>query len=174
MLFRSQTSEFNLSAQINVPDGNYLVKELIYFEDRNVSVEGYTTVFFPQNCQAQSLSIPTVIETGNMLQGTIEFANNTNLEARPLFFGNIVDGNKAINQIFTRYCTFISKDIHCNATITRKSFSSHLVRKKVNIEAIRDLLGHENCETTLKYYVHFSTEDLEKIWKESNPYGNRS
>lgn len=80
---------------------------------------------------------------------------------------------KAINQIFTRYCTFISKDIHCNATITRKSFSSHLVRKKVNIEAIRDLLGHENCETTLKYYVHFSTENLEKIWKESNPYGSR-
>ena len=50
----------------------------------------------------------------------------------------------------------------------------HLVRKKVNIEMIRDLLGHENCETTVKYYVHFSTEDLEKIWKESNPYGSKS
>lgn len=81
---------------------------------------------------------------------------------------------KAIALILTKYSAFISKDVHHNATITRKSFSSHLVRKKVNIEAIRYLLGHENCETTVKYYVHFSTEDLEKIWKESNPYGNRS
>ena len=81
---------------------------------------------------------------------------------------------KAIAWIITKYSAFISKDVHRNATITRKSFVSHLVRKKVNIEVIRDLLGHENCETTVRYYVHFSTEDLEKIWKESNPYGNRS
>jgi len=81
---------------------------------------------------------------------------------------------KAIAWIITKYSAFISKDAHRNATITRKSFASHLVRKKVNIEVIRDLLGHENCETTVRYYVHFSTEDLEKIWKESNPYGNRS
>jgi len=88
-------------------------------------------------------------------------------------YGDELNAN-SIAQIFRRYSAFISKDVHCNATITRKSFSSHLVRKKVNIEAVRDLLGHENCETTLRYYVHFSTEDLEKIWKESNPYANRS
>jgi len=88
-------------------------------------------------------------------------------------YGDELNAN-AISQIFIRYAVFISADIHYNATITRKSFSSHLVRKKVNIEAIRDLLGHANCETTLKYYVHFATEDLEKIWKESNPYGSRS
>jgi len=80
----------------------------------------------------------------------------------------------AITQIFIRYSAFISEDVQYNTAIIRKSFSSHLVRKKVNIEAIRDLLGHENCETTLRYYVHFSTEDLAKIWKESNPYGDRN
>ena len=80
----------------------------------------------------------------------------------------------AIGEVFRRYAGFVSEDSHYNATITRKSFSSHLAKKKVNIEAIRDLLGHENCETTLKYYVHFATEDLERIWKESNPYANRS
>lgn len=83
-------------------------------------------------------------------------------------------GARAIYTIFRRYGSFINKTRNYNATITRKSFSSHLVRKKVNIEAIRDLLGHENCETTLKYYVHFSVTDLEKIWKESNPYGSGS
>jgi len=88
-------------------------------------------------------------------------------------YGDELNAN-SVAQIFTKYSALISKDVHRNATITRKSFASHLVRKKVNIEVIRDLLGHENCETTVRYYVHFSTEDLEKIWKESNPYGNRS
>ena len=55
-----------------------------------------------------------------------------------------------VAEIFRRYGSFTSEDVHYNATITRKSFSSHLARKKVNIEAIRNLLGHENCETTLK------------------------
>lgn len=82
--------------------------------------------------------------------------------------------SSAVCGVFSRYAGFISENAHYSATITRKSFSSHLVRKKVNIEAIRDLLGHEKCETTVKYYVHFTTEGLEKIWKESNPYGDRS
>jgi len=88
-------------------------------------------------------------------------------------YGDELNAN-SVAQIFTKYSALISKDVHHNTTITRKSFASHLVRKKINIEVIRDLLGHENCETTVRYYVHFSTEDLEKIWKESNPYGNRS
>ncbi|MCK4804336.1 MAG: hypothetical protein KAT88_07245 [Spirochaetes bacterium] len=34
--------------------------------------------------------------------------------------------------------------------------------KKVNIEAIRDLLGHENCETTLvSFFLFFSVLDLQ-------------
>jgi integrase/recombinase XerC len=77
-----------------------------------------------------------------------------------------------IADIFKKYSSFISQDAHYIPTITRKTFASHLVRKKVNIEAIRNLMGHENCEITLRYYVHFSTSDLEAIWKESNPYGN--
>ena len=88
-------------------------------------------------------------------------------------YGDELNTN-AVCGVFSRYGGFISENAHYSATITRKSFSSHLVRKKINIEAIRDLLGHEKCETTLKYYVHFTTEDLEKIWKETNPYAGRS
>ena len=77
-----------------------------------------------------------------------------------------------IYNIFRKYNSFISKDIIYTPTLTRKSFSSHLVYKKVNIEAIRNLMGHENCETTLKYYVCFSNYNLESIWKETNPYDN--
>ena len=78
----------------------------------------------------------------------------------------------SVGTVFSRYSSFAFGKPKYNATITRKTFTSHLVRKKVNIEAIRSMLGHENCETTLRYYVHYSTSDLEKTWKEANPYGN--
>ncbi len=71
----------------------------------------------------------------------------------------------------------ISKSVqntHYNPTIIRKSFASNLVLKKVNIKVIQELMGHINCETTLKYYIHFSDSEIEKIWKETNPYGNNN
>ena len=77
-----------------------------------------------------------------------------------------------INVVYKKYRSFYSEDTLCNPTITRKSFASQLVYKKVNTEAIRVVLGHKRAETTLRYYVHFSALKLEKTWKETNPYAN--
>ena len=81
-------------------------------------------------------------------------------------------GVKAIDSLFKTYNSFISHNTHCNPTIIRKSFCTHLVHKKVDIQAIHTLMGHEKCETTLKYYVYLSTSEVETVWKKSNPYGN--
>ncbi len=95
-----QTTEINLNALVDLPDANYAVTGILYFEDRNVSSEQQATVFFPANCQAQNLIIPASIEAGGNLTGTIEFANITDLDAQPLFFGSVLDGNEAVGQIF--------------------------------------------------------------------------
>ena len=79
---------------------------------------------------------------------------------------------KAIESLFKTYNSFISQNTYYNPTIIRKSFCTHLVHKKVNIQAIHTLMGHEKCETTLKYYVQLSASEVETIWKETNPYGN--
>jgi site-specific recombinase XerD len=91
------------------------------------------------------------------------------------FFSNCYGdelSQQAVGYIFSKYNSFISKNAHCTSTMTRKSFASHLVKKRVNIEAIRNLLGHEDCETTLKYYVHIDPDQLKSTWKETNPYAD--
>jgi site-specific recombinase XerD len=76
-----------------------------------------------------------------------------------------------ISAIFYRYSSFAFKTEKYNSTITRKTFSSHLVKNKISVKAVQKLLGHENCEITLRYYIHFSTSDLQETWKETTPYG---
>jgi len=81
---------------------------------------------------------------------------------------------KTIDTIFDTYNSFLRNTARYNPTRLRKSFCTHLVHKKVNISAIQHLMGHENCETTLTYYVQLSGAELQKTWKETNPYGKRS
>jgi len=78
---------------------------------------------------------------------------------------------KSIDSIFQTYNGFLQNGMRYNATVLRKSFCTHLVQKKVNVTAIQLLLGHEKCETTLTYYVRLSEEQLQRTWKETNPYG---
>ena len=78
---------------------------------------------------------------------------------------------RSIDSIFKTYNDFLQNGMRYNATVLRKSFCTHLVQKKVNLPAIQQLLGHEKCETTLTYYVRLSAEQLQRTWKDTNPYG---
>jgi integrase/recombinase XerC len=84
-------------------------------------------------------------------------------------YGDTLTKN-AIGQIFRRYSKYAFNTFIANTTNLRKSFTSYLVKKKIPIKAIQIMLGHENCEVTLKYYVHHSVDDLKITWKETTPY----
>ena len=81
---------------------------------------------------------------------------------------------KTIDAVFGTYNSFVHPPVLYSPTSLRKSFCTHLVHKKVNLSAIQHLMGHEKCDTTLTYYVQLSDAELQKTWKETNPYGNRS
>ena len=44
----------------------------------------------------------------------------------------------------------LGKNIDTN--VSRASYSSHLMRSKLDLESIRKLLGHANIKTTLIYF----------------------
>ncbi len=81
---------------------------------------------------------------------------------------------KTIDLIFGKYNSLLQNITQYNPTSLRKSFCTHLVHQKVNISAIQHLMGHEKCDTTLTYYVQLSGAELQKTWKETNPYGRQS
>lgn len=81
---------------------------------------------------------------------------------------------KTIDGVFATYNSFVQNHVRYSPTSLRKSFCTHLVHRKVSIIAIQRLMGHETCETTLTYYVQLSDAEIEKTWKETNPYADQS
>jgi integrase/recombinase XerC len=99
-------------------------------------------------------------------------------EMRPgnSFFCNWVGDpltGRSIDDIFKTYNSFLHPPAPYSPTVLRKAFCTHLTQRKLPLNAIQLLMGHENCGTTLQYYVHLSPEQVEQTWKETTPYAPR-
>lgn len=65
----------------------------------------------------------------------------------------------------------ITQKLHCH--LFRHTFCTRLVLNGADIYSVQKLMGHHDVETTLKFYLHFTPEEIEADWKKFNPLGGR-
>ncbi len=74
--------------------------------------------------------------------------------------------------VVKKYMSSLSNADRVSPHVFRHSFATHILDEGGNIEAIRQLLGHESLATT-EIYTHVSREHLKDVYSQSHPRGRK-
>ena len=75
---------------------------------------------------------------------------------------------RSVYTIVHKYLSESSAASRRSPHVLRHSFATHLLDNGADLEAIREMLGHENLSTT-QIYAHVSTERLKNVYTQAHP-----
>ena len=75
---------------------------------------------------------------------------------------------QTVNYYFSKVSTKVKKSPH----MLRHSFATHLLNNGADLNAVKDLLGHESVAAT-QVYTHSSTKRIQEIYAKAHPRGKK-
>ena len=90
-------------------------------------------------------------------------------------FVNKKGGQISASQVYTvvkKYMTGLSNADRISPHVFRHSFATHILSEGGDLEAIRQLLGHESLSTT-EIYTHVTREHLKEVYRNAHPRGRK-
>lgn len=76
-----------------------------------------------------------------------------------------------VQKMVTRILQTISSQQHLSPHVLRHSFASHLLDRGADLNAVKDLLGHNSLSTT-QLYTHIQIEKMKEVYKQAHPHGD--
>lgn len=76
-----------------------------------------------------------------------------------------------VQKMVTRMLKSVSHQKHLSPHVLRHSFASHLLDRGADLNAVKDLLGHNSLSTT-QLYTHIQIETMKEIYKQAHPHGD--
>jgi integrase/recombinase XerC len=75
---------------------------------------------------------------------------------------------QAVRRIVKKYVAAVSEIQKKSPHMLRHTFATHLLNRGADLQAVKELLGHESLSTT-QVYTHVSTSRLKKIYQATHP-----
>ncbi|MCZ7554950.1 MAG: tyrosine recombinase [Bacteroidia bacterium] len=91
-------------------------------------------------------------------------------DTQPVFTNNRGTrlSGRSVYTIVHRYMRAVSEQAVCSPHVLRHSFATHLLNRGADLEAVRELLGHESLSTT-QIYAHVSMDHLKREYAKAHP-----
>jgi integrase/recombinase XerC len=75
---------------------------------------------------------------------------------------------KGVNILMNRYIGLVSDIEQKSPHVLRHTFATHLLNRGADLQAVKEMLGHESLATT-QLYTHVSMDRLKKVYAQAHP-----
>jgi len=77
----------------------------------------------------------------------------------------------AVQKMVTAVLQTVSEQKHLSPHVLRHSFASHLLDNGADLNAVKDLLGHNSLSTT-QLYTHIKIGKMKEVYKQAHPHAD--
>jgi integrase/recombinase XerC len=76
--------------------------------------------------------------------------------------------SRSVYSIVNNHLRAVSDQERCSPHVLRHSFATHMLNRGADLQAVRELLGHESLSTT-QIYAHVTTDHLKRAYAKAHP-----
>jgi len=152
-------------------DTGIRLSELKTLKDMDIREKEFSIRVLGKNNKERIIPYPRSME--NLVSEYLLIRNKIKSGSFPFFFVTLKGKplyDKLIYRVVEKYLSIVTTLEKKSPHVLRHTFATHLLNRGADLNAVKELLGHSNLVAT-QVYTHTSMEKINRVYKQSHPWG---